>query len=77
MGTIDVATGMFIAPPQPGYFCELNGDGTIQWTPLKAEEVTNKNHQQVIIRAAREDDGSISTIALVILAEDEAADGKA
>ena len=70
IGTIDIATGMYIAPPQPGYYCERNGEGQLEWKPLQAEEKNNKNHQQVIIRAVREDEESISTIALVILTDD-------
>ncbi len=54
-----------------------SGDTLTPGDTLTSGELTNKNHQQVIIRAAREDDESISTIALVILAEDEASDGKA
>ncbi|MEL4894958.1 hypothetical protein [Crocosphaera sp. Alani8] len=29
-GTIDAATGMFIAPPKAGYYCETNGEGQLE-----------------------------------------------
>lgn len=72
VGTIDTATGMFIAPPQPGYYCEINGEGQLEWKQFEEEtEEEKKNHRQVIIRAVREDESSISTIALVTLIENK------
>ncbi|CCQ50559.1 hypothetical protein CWATWH8502_4198 [Crocosphaera watsonii WH 8502] len=69
-GTIDIATGMFIAPPQPGYYCVTNGEGQLEWKKLTEKEgENNDNHRQVIIRAVREDEDSVSTIALITLTE--------
>ncbi|MDJ0903021.1 MAG: hypothetical protein QNJ55_29895 [Xenococcus sp. MO_188.B8] len=71
VGTIDAATGMYIAPPKKGYVYDELGNlkKPDQDEIFKAQEVPI--YQQVIIRAEREYESSVSSLALVILINDE------
>jgi len=64
VGIIDIATGMYIAPPDFGYIC--NEKGEMQLPDNKPDRLS---YEQVIIRAEREDDPSISCLAMIILIE--------
>jgi hypothetical protein len=64
VGIIDIATGMYIAPPDFGYIC--NEKGEMQLPDNKPDRLS---YEQVIIRAEREDDSSISSLAMIILIE--------
>ena len=77
VGTIDAATGMYIAPPERGYVYDK--EGTLkQYTPPDnqpnshdAPQISDAPYRQVIIRAEREYESSVSSLALVILINDE------
>jgi hypothetical protein len=64
VGIIDIATGMYIAPPGFGYIYDEKGE-------MKPPDNTldKLKYEQVIIRAEREDDPSISSLAMLILIE--------
>lgn len=78
IGVIDASTGMYIAPPLPGY--TYDKDGNIISIPYKKQEENNTDpseqrneainpplYQQVVVRAEREDDPMISSLAMVTL----------
>ena len=65
VGTIDAATGMYIAPPEPGYI--YNEKGELE----KVSPYDAPKYRQVIIRAEREYEPKTSTLALVTLITDE------
>ena len=77
LGTIDTATGMYIAPP--GELSLYSPDG--QLSKLKNDDINlvqsahltkaHYRYNQVIIRAVREDEELISALALVILKKAE------
>ena len=65
IGTIDAATGMYIAPPEPGY--DYDDEGNL----VTIEEGDQSRYRQVIIRAEREYEPKVSSLALVTLITDE------
>lgn len=67
IGAIDVATGMYIAPPAPGYSYDGEGKIIILDQDKPDKDKNDAIYKQVIIRAEREDDASISAISLVRL----------